>query len=196
MSGSPPASPGELHPNRQSPSATRNWSSTLQLAAAPPADTRRVFRPPSPSALTRVGTPADKCLHVLSSFQRTGRSLLPIGLLTLRSPPRLFPSGEPSNLTRSFLFVSTPGDSFRRRRFNGGRHRSRRSAAPENRLGVYLKDDVRGKKICLGFDPKQIFQPTWPGHARFIQYTRRARSCQPRPFIVPNGRTAHRVLSI
>jgi hypothetical protein len=47
-------------------------------------------------------------LHVLSSFQRTGRSLLPIGLLTLRSPPRLSPSGEPSNLTRSFRLVSTP----------------------------------------------------------------------------------------
>jgi hypothetical protein len=87
------------------------------------------------------------CLHVLSSFQRTGR----IVLLTLRSPPRLSSSGEPSNLTRRFHFVSTPGHVSCRVVFFDAPTRSRRSAAPNNGWGCDLKDCVRGKKICSGW---------------------------------------------
>jgi hypothetical protein len=125
-----------------SPHASRRTASPEHVTALRRARLRLTAS--SRQALRRV-----LCLHVLSSFQRTGRSLLPIGLLTWRSPPRLSPSGEPSNLTRSFHFVSTPGRrlvSFFRRA-----NSLPEKLGTENGWGCDLKDCVRGKKICSGW---------------------------------------------
>ena len=143
MSGSQPATGGELHPlHRKALRHPLILDGLFRL---------RAFGVSSRQA--RLGTDArapELCLHVLSSFQRTGRSLLAIGLLTLRSPPRLSPSGEPSNLTRRFRFVSTPSrhlvSFFSARHVAPGEARRRRTAGVAN-----LKDYVRGKKICSGW---------------------------------------------
>jgi hypothetical protein len=120
VGGSPPAAAGELN---QRPRDSRRHPLILDG-----------FRPPSPSALTRVGTPADKCLHVLSSFQRTDPATRtrPTGFLGT-PPPTILSSGEPFNITNSplpcqpfsasvrcFLFL-LPAPVRRR----GKRHRSR-----------------------------------------------------------------------
>ena len=100
IGGSQPARRSELH------SGDRDCT-------APPADTRRVVSNFVPLALRRdrlesapTTLVGEKCLHVLSSFQRTGCSTPPtIPALfrranhRRRSPPGLFPSGEPSYLT-------------------------------------------------------------------------------------------------
>jgi hypothetical protein len=143
MSGSQPATVGELHPlHRKALRHPLILDGLFRL---------RAFG--ASSRQPRLGTDArasELCLHVLSSFQRTGRSVLPIWLLTWRSPPRLSPSGEPSNLTRRFRFVSTP-DGRLGVVFFGAPTRSRRSLAPKNGWGCDLKDCVRGKKICSGW---------------------------------------------
>ena len=81
MGGSQPAAGGELHPRHPD-------------CPAPPADTRRVsdFAPPSLSrdkSRVHADDRSRLCLHVLSSFQRTGAL----------SPPGLSPCGEPYNTT-------------------------------------------------------------------------------------------------
>ena len=57
-----------------------------------------------------------KCLHVLSSFQRTGDLLMARtsarGASRPRSSPRLSSLGEPYNLTKRFLLLSIPSPPF------------------------------------------------------------------------------------
>ena len=70
----------------------------------PPADTRRVVR----LRLAPYGAPRRRtlCLHVLSSFQRTGYQWCALAFSARprpRPPPALFPSGEPCNLTERSL---------------------------------------------------------------------------------------------
>ena len=67
MSGSQPLAPGELHPARK-----------LRREALRPCASLRhpLILDGFSSAFTPFGAPANKCLHVLSSFQRTGIRLL------------------------------------------------------------------------------------------------------------------------
>jgi len=87
------------------------------------------------------------CLHVLSSFQRTG--------LRSRSPPTLFPSGEPSYTTEGYRPCQPPyrrGVIFRERRVRCRRHRlpqtthrSRWFRTLLGRLGVRGEGSAAGK---------------------------------------------------
>jgi len=94
------------------------------------------------------------CLHVLSSFQRTGRIVLP----TLRPPPRLSPWGEPSNLTRRFQLLSTPGRAACRSFFGMPTSLPEKRGA-EERLGLNLRMTFVEKKLPRSEHPKQIIRP-------------------------------------
>ena len=163
MSGSQPATVGELHPLHRN--ALRHplildglSDSASRLRPPPPFG----FGAPSCSASSRL------CLHVLSSFQRTGlaRYRGRAGARSrMRSPSGVSPLGEPYNLTSAFLFVSTPVVVFRRRHIA-----PEERDAPKNGLGV-----VRARRIAEG-------SGHGPGHARSNKYTRRLGRCQPRSF--------------
>jgi len=105
MSGSQPAAVGELHPLHRKALRHPLILDGLFSASAP------CPTPPfgfvAPSALAR-----ELCLHVLSSFQRTGwsyrRDPAPEARSRARDPSGVSPLGEPYNLTSAFQLVSTP----------------------------------------------------------------------------------------
>ena len=185
MSGSQPATVGELHPLHRKalrhPLILDGLSDVpARLSAHDSIETcHRVGLYPTPPCGFVVGRPDAvycACTFYLV-FKEPAGAYFRFWLLTLRSPPRLSPSGEPCNLTRRFRFVSTPGCllvSF----LSARRHRFWRSSAPNNGWGCDLKDCVRGKKFARD-GPSQILRPPWSDHARFIQYTRGDGHCQP-----------------
>ena len=95
MSGSQPATVGELHPLHRKALRHPLILDGLFSASAPYGASAR-----------------ELCLHVLSSFQRTGWSYppdyAPEARSRARAPSGVSPLGEPYNLTSAFLFVSTP----------------------------------------------------------------------------------------
>ena len=98
MSGSQPATVGELHPLHRKALRHPLILDGLFSASAPCGASAR-----------------ELCLHVLSSFQRTGLARTrPCAEAPsrVRSPSGVSPLGEPYNLTSAFLFVSTPRRHF------------------------------------------------------------------------------------
>jgi len=81
----------------------------------PPADTRRAFTG------APCGTPANKCLHVLSSFQRTGFHDAPHQLYFLRGNPPILrmrpcPVKPPESASSIFLSMRRPSRASATRR--------------------------------------------------------------------------------
>jgi hypothetical protein len=109
MSGSQPATVGELHPLHRK--ALRH---PLILDGLSPTSRLRRFVETG-STRHRCASIEDLCLHVLSSFQRTGlaRHRRRAEARSQMCPPAsVSPLGEPYNLTSAFLFVSTPRRHF------------------------------------------------------------------------------------
>ena len=164
MSGSQPATVGELHPLHRK--ALRH---PLILDGLSPTSRLRRFVETG-STRHRCASIEDLCLHVLSSFQRTGwsypprRDEAPEARSRARAPTGLSSLGEPYNLTSAFQLVSTPAIFFVvfRRRNSVPQER----CAPKNGLGV-----VRARRIAGGSGHR-------PGHARSNEYTWTLRVCQ------------------
>jgi hypothetical protein len=151
MGGSRPGHPGELHPD-------------AQLNAAPPADTRRVSDAP-------CGT-SELCLHVLSSFQRTGFRAPP-------DPPQISSSGEPYELTVTTiscqqLFFDASGLSQLLQLLSRRPEFHRAGQTEKDQLGV-----PSAQKNCS-------WRSNWSGHARPGRALRKptirrgSAQCQPR----------------
>jgi hypothetical protein len=160
-----PASVGELHP--RPPVAPRSFRRSKPLRHPLILDGFRLG-----ASQRFVGL----CLHVLSSFQRTG----------LARAPRLAsisPSGEPYELTETSQPLSTIfcGFPIARARFPegfGGRTTVR--GLPD---AYFLWQPKRYQRQKNCSNPRrgseQLFRPARPGHARSTQYMRARGPCQP-----------------
>jgi len=132
MSGSQPATVGELHPLHRK--ALRH---PLILDGLSPTSRLRRFVETG-STRHRCASIEDLCLHVLSSFQRTGwsypprRDEAPEVRSRARAPTGLSSLGEPYNLTSAFKPVSTPCGIFCR--FLTSLERPRGTVRAEERL--------------------------------------------------------------
>jgi len=135
----------------------------------PPADTRRVVR--RRLALTRSAS-SRLCLHVLSSFQRTGCS-------SRRSPSAIFPSGEPSYLKEGLhgcQLLFSPSSISVNRLPAVAPHASNATSSPMFRA---LRCDLGVASLKEGFDSALSRVAGTEGHARSTQYTPQVRGCQP-----------------
>jgi len=157
MSGSLPAAAGELHLRPRFIGCP---------IATPPADTRRVLRLRASQLRLSASSgrhASVKCLHVLSSFQRTRLAARPAPWHEIepRSPSTSSPWGEPSNITIGVPSLSTPGLDLHQRT----RHRSRQVRA-QRRLGSLRAEggygSIRCRRVTLGI----------------LEYTRRPWACQ------------------
>jgi len=137
------------------PAPSSELNSWLPDYTAPPADTRRVL-----------------CLHVLSSFQRTG--------LADRTPPSaLFRSGEPFNLTNPARLCQPLRKLSRILFFSATRRRSRRACA--DLCGVANPGLSRAKKKFAPLMLPGANRSGQPGRVTLGKdhYTRRPKHCQP-----------------
>ena len=173
MSGSQPLAPGELHPARKlrrealRPCASLRHPLILDgFSDFAPSALRRDRLDSAPTALRR-----SKCLHVLSSFQRTGTACFPPLRLSAKSgptrsgvPPSLSSPGEPSNLTRGFRPVSIPCARLGSLFVHGHARAHLLTEAPQQTAwGIAkLKDFLEEKKFARYLE--QI-RPHRPGHA-------------------------------
>jgi hypothetical protein len=165
MDGSQPATVGELHPR----------------PAVAPLDLRRSEPPRHPlildgfflasRPLIAEDTRCQKlCLHVLSSFQRTGLLASPVWpqYLRLGNLTRVFQTSQPCQHLFEFWCIPWKGISH----LEG---QPERGTDCRLRASRTLSATKKVPQIS-----EQLFRPAGPGHARSTQYMCPAAACQPR----------------
>jgi len=162
MSGSQPATVGELHPLHRNALRHPLILDGLSLRLRTLPDSAFRLR-----RAKRVGERNCACTFYLvfkePALPDTDDALE--ARSRMRTPSGVSPLGEPYNLTSAFWFVSTPRPQFFCR-FRASPYRSRGTRRAEERL-----KGCASQKDCWRIRP--------PAGSRLVKYTRRFRRCQP-----------------
>jgi hypothetical protein len=158
MSGSQPATVGELHPLHRK--ALRHPLILDGLLTTPRLAARR----------------HELCLHVLSSFQRTGLaspderargaksgSCSPSGLTCSGEPSYITQRGQPCQPPAGFFFPCSSPFPLPTSRHRPAPRRVARGMRARERRGKSVAEGFSGKKIC---SREQIVRPARPSHAQ------------------------------